>query len=287
MALPDAPPSLPPRRPLCQNAAMSSRRRHTHSLAALIAIGVLILAPSCAKEPQQPDETTLFAASSLRDLIADLAPLFEAAPSGRGIESSFAGSQTLAHQISAGAHIDLFISADAHVASGLMPAPRETRPWLRNTLVLIAPADSPATLASLTETNGVIAIGAESVPVGRYTRIALRAMGVWGTVEPRTAQFTHVRAVLEQVAGGAADLGVVYSTDAATAASGGRVRIVAELPMPPHADPIGYVLAIYTDAGSNFADWLQTSDVVAHTARRHGFLTDAAPTPSPRQPESP
>ena len=58
-------------------------------------------------------DITVFAAASLTDSFKELGKAFEAANSGTHVTFSFAGSATLATQITQGAPADVFASADA------------------------------------------------------------------------------------------------------------------------------------------------------------------------------
>src|SRR5690606_31394400 len=55
----------------------------------------------------------------------------------------------------------------------------------------------------------------DSVPAGRYTRLALEAAGVWGTLQPRMILTQNVRQALDYVARGEVDAGFVYGSDVA------------------------------------------------------------------------
>ena len=69
-----------------------------------------------------------------------------------------------------------------------------------------------------------IALGdPESVPVGQYAQEALTNLNLWDEVTPKTSFGTNVTEVLNWVAEGSADAGIVYATDAATTH---QVRVV-------------------------------------------------------------
>ena len=54
----------------------------------------------------------------------------------------------------------------------------------------------------------------DAVPVGRYAREALTALGVWNEVSERMVRADSVRSALAFVDRGEAPLGIVYETDA-------------------------------------------------------------------------
>src|SRR5207247_7756162 len=93
---------------------------------------------------------------------------------------NLAGSQQLAAQIEQGARADLFASADARWMAYL--ATRDLldgapRVFARNRLVVIVPRTNPARIGRLQDLarRGVkLVLGAPAVPVGQYSREALR-----------------------------------------------------------------------------------------------------------------
>jgi molybdate transport system substrate-binding protein len=220
---------------------------------ALLRPGLLALALLAAPSAATAAEVTVFAAASLTNALQALAAQWQA--TGRGtLRFSFAASSTLARQIEQGAAADIFASADEqwmdYLAERNLIQPASRTSVLGNTLVLIAPAASaqaPVTvgrgldLAALLGPRGRIATGDPAhVPVGRYARQALEALGLWQAAEPRLARADNVRAALLFVERGDAPLGIVYGTDAA--ASQG-VRIIGTFPVDSHA-PISYPFAL-------------------------------------------
>jgi molybdate transport system substrate-binding protein len=160
----------------------------------------------------------------MTNVLKDLGAKYEAAHPGVKLQFNFAASGVLLQQISQGAPVDLFISADeATVDKGigqkLFDAP--TRKTLAtNTVVLILPAQDPKPVTGLADLYGSgvkrIAVGKlASVPVGRYTKEALESVHLWSALEPKFVFADSVRQVLDYVARGEVDAGFVYSTDAA------------------------------------------------------------------------
>ena len=80
------------------------------------------------------------------------------------------------------------------------------------------------------------------VPVGQYAREIYKNLGIWDKLRimNKTSYASTVKEVLSQVAAGAVDCGLVYSTDAATS---NAVDVVAEAPKGSHR-PIAYPAAI-------------------------------------------
>ncbi|GJE43321.1 molybdate ABC transporter substrate-binding protein [Methylobacterium soli] len=197
----------------------------------------------------------IFAAASLKNAVDEAAAAWSR-ETGHGAKASYAASNALAKQIEAGAPADLFISADlawmdaVEKAGSLRPGSRSN--LLRNSLVLVAPADStrrldlkPGLDLAAALGGGRLAVGnVEAVPAGKYGKAALQALGAWDGVKDRLAQAENVRAALLLVARGEAPLGIVYATDAASDPS---VRVVATFPPDSHP-PIVYPVALLKDS---------------------------------------
>lgn len=201
------------------------------------------------------DQVTVFAAASLKTALDPIAAQFEA-KTGNKVQISYAGSNTLAQQIIAGAPADLFISAnerwmDEVAKAGLLVA-GSRQDLLGNSLVLVAhePAAEPVILtkafdlAGLLGTEKLAMAMVDAVPAGQYGKAALEHLGLWDAVAPKVAQSENVRAALALVALGEAPYGIVYATDAVAEP---KVHILASFP-PDSYPPITYPVALLTTA---------------------------------------
>ena len=192
-------------------------------------------------------ELTVSAAASLSSALRDLAPRFEAAHPGTKLQFNVGASGALLRQITAGAPVDVFASADQETmdqaqAQGLIVG-AQRRNIVSNVLVVVTPnasANAPKALADLTKASYArIAIGLPaSVPVGRYTKSTLEAAGMWSVIEPKTIRAQTVRQALDYVARAEVDAGFVYATDAALVRD--KVKIAFAVPTPT---PILYAAA--------------------------------------------
>ena len=202
------------------------------------------MADEAVPVPARGLSTTLlvFAAASLTEALEEVDRAFSAA-THIGVKTSYTASSLLAKQIEAGAHADVFFSADREWMDyldtrGLLRAATRTD-VLGNTLVLIAPLRSAVQLQIGANFPLLAALGGgrlatadpDSVPAGMYARAALTHFGVWAAVEPHLARGENVRAALAYVARGDAPLGIVYGTDAQAEK---RVRVVAVFPADSH-----------------------------------------------------
>ncbi|HUM09788.1 MAG TPA: molybdate ABC transporter substrate-binding protein [Myxococcaceae bacterium] len=222
-------------------------------------VAVLLLAGWSARagDGGGAEETTLtvFAAASLRDAFGRLGETFERAHPRAQVRFNFAGSQELRTQIEHGAPADVFASADtrhmdAARSAGLVGAPTLLA---TNTPVIVVPAGNPGGVQSLADLAKVkrLVLGAPEVPIGAYTvQILERARALFGADFPARVQARvvsrelNVRQVLTKVVLGEADAGLVYRTDARSAAD--RVRVVE---IPPEVNVVAeYPVAVVTRA---------------------------------------
>ena len=230
-------------------------------LLAAAAIAAVVLA-GCGGSGD--DTLTVSAASSLKQALTSYGNDFSQAKA----RFSFAGSDELAAQIRKGARPDVFASAnmklpDALYAAGLVDKPVA---FAGNRLVLAVPA-SDAKVSSLedVESPGVkLAIGAESVPIGSYTRSVLSKL----PATQSAAVLRNVRSEEPDVAGivgkltqGAVDAGFVYISDVKGA--DGKLKTIE---LPASLQPtVAYGAAVVKgaknpDAAKTFVDGLVHGD---------------------------
>lgn len=194
-------------------------------VAPLIICVVLWVTPSAAKDVPPPEPLTVFAAASLTEVFKAINAEFAKMHAGIPLQFSFAGSSTLAQQIIEGAPAGVFASADEAnmqklAAANLLGSPAKV--FATNRLAIAVPAGNPkhiASLADLTKPGLALALAAPAVPAGKY---AAEAFAKAGLKAPEASQEPDVKAVLNKVALGEVDAGIVYVTDVRAAA--GRVE---------------------------------------------------------------
>jgi molybdate transport system substrate-binding protein len=168
----------------------------------------------------------VFSASSLTEGFEEIAAAFESQNPGVDITFNFAGSSTLATQITQGAPGDVFASADVaqmQVVADAGLVTGEPIIFTRNRLVVITPEDSDImTLEDLAGPGVLLVLAEEDVPVGKYSREALEKMNATFGAEFSTnvlanlvSEEPNVRQVATKVELGEADAAIVYVTDAA------------------------------------------------------------------------
>ena len=228
----------------------------------------------------------VFAASSLADAFREMETAFEAAYPGTDVKLVFAGSQVLRLQIEHGARADVFASADRrHIESleraGLVA---EYAEFAGNELVVIVPPDNPAGIESFDDLPHArrLVVGTGNVPVGAYTREALRRAAARNGPGFETAvlarvvsEESNVRLVRAKVELGVADAAIVYRTDAAP----GRVRAI---PMPHWANVrAGYLMGTVTGSANaeGAEQWIGfvASPAGREILSRRGFIVGSAP----------
>ncbi len=229
-------------------------------------------------------ELVVFAAASLRDAFTALGEDFERAEPGVKVAFNFAGSQELRTQLEHGARADVFASADQRHMQALVSRGRvePSRVFAQNEPVIVVAKEHAHEITSLGDETftlrvdsdvdrivtsaGIhgeitsladlprasrIVIGANEVPIGRYTReILTRAGRAQGSdfrarVEAKVvSRELNVRQVLAKVSLGEAQAGVVYRSDARTARD--RVAVVT---IAPETNVIAdYPIAVVADS---------------------------------------
>ena len=213
----------------------------------------------------------------------ELIPLFEKENPEITVEGTYASSGDLQQQIESGLDADVFFSA----ATSNMDTLAEEKlidedtvvDLLKNNVVLITPKDSKLGIKSFKDITkaDTIAIGdPESVPAGQYGKEALENLDLWSSVEGKLSLGTNVTEVLNWVAEGSADAGIVYATDAASMTD--KVSVVAEAPEGSVSKVIYPVAELKEtknkDAADVFMEFLQ-SDEALDVFKAAGFTVNS------------
>ncbi len=154
--------------------------------------------------------------------------------------------------------------------------------FVTNRLVVVIPADNPAGIESLQDLatpDTLLVLAAEAVPVGRYSlafldRAAADAAfdsGFKAAVLANVVSYEeNVRGVLNKVALGEADAGIVYSSDlvgvagVAALAIPDALNVVAQYPIAPLND------SAQPEAAAAFVAWVLSDEGQAILAE-YGF----------------
>jgi len=276
---------------------------HPRNLAGYLLSALLLALPASpvvSQSVSRPDSTLLIlSAASLTDVLPRIARAWEES-GGMQVRFSFDATSRVAPQVLQGAPADLFFSADlewmnwVQEGGGILDETRVT--VAANELVLVVPRiqeggpEGPEALPDPALSR--LALAGENVPAGRYGKAALESAGVWEDLTSRIVRAGTVRGVLEWVARGEVDAGVVYRTDAMAEE---RVRVAFSFPGGSHP-AILYPAAVtrrapHPEAARAFLDFC-TSPTALAVLQDEGFrlpgglpvsgdLPEAAPPPDP------
>ena len=199
---------------------------------------------------QSQNEIIVSAAISLTNAFEEIRLGFQQTHKNQQVLFNFGGSGDLARQIIGGAPVDVFASASPKDMDDLdknnLILKDTRRNFAGNKVVLVVPANSAFPLGSFNDLKRGeikrIAIGnPKTVPAGRYAEEILKYFNLTDAVKAKLIFAENVRQVLDYVARGEVDAGMVYSTDAAIKSD--RVKIVIEAPEQSHT-PVVYPIAV-------------------------------------------
>jgi molybdate transport system substrate-binding protein len=261
--------------------------RRSVLLRSLLILGVLTTTLWTAPPVQAAPETvTIAAANSLKDAFRKILPLFEAHNKDINVRVIYGPSQTLSKQIEEGAPIDVFLPSQVEEIDQLekkgLVIQGTRRVYAGTSVVLIAGTELPAPIASVQDLRTAliryIAIGdPKTSSVGKVGAQYLKYSKLDSQLKSQVVYAEHSRAVLDLVAKGEADLGVVYRTDAV---SNKKVRILDEAPVDSH-QPVHYgVAAVWTakniSGAGDFINFLGRPQIQT-LLQDHGFDRIAEP----------
>lgn len=248
----------------------------------VLSLLVALSLTSCIGQNVEQEKTTIMvaAAASLRYCMEEeLKPMFEAKHRDVEVMFTFDSSGKLQTQIEEGADVDVFCSAATKQMKALvdkdMVESSSIVELLENKIVLIVHRDCQLVIGRFEDIvkAETIALGdPESVPAGQYGKEILTYLGLWDDVSARASFGTNVTQVLNWVAEGSADVGIVYATDASTSET---VRVVAEAPEGSVSKviyPVGIVQSsTKKNAAHLFVDFLQSPEALG-VFEKYGFL---------------
>jgi len=241
---------------------------------------MLLCAVLLVAAPGRAADLMVAAAASLTNAFTEIGKAYEKATPGARVLFTFAASGQLLQQISRGAPVHVFASADLETmdrAEKQKLIHRSSRVnFAANQLLVIVPGDSTLDMSSLSDLTKAqvqkIALGTpESVPAGRYAKEALDRAGLWSQLTPKFILTQNVRQSLDYVFRGEVDAGFVYATDAAI--SPVKVRTAFQVPLD---SPILYPIAAVVGFGNedralDFIAFVR-SDAGQAVLAKYGFL---------------
>ena len=201
-----------------------------------VVLALTLVVVGCGSDDEEPaaqsPRLVVSAAASLSDALTACSSEF----GGADVKLSFAGSDELAAQIRQGVKPDVYAAADTRLPEelneeGLLGTPVE---FATNELVIAVGGDGTAVekVEDLATPGIDIAIGAEAVPVGAYTRQVLSHLP--DALEEKIlanvrSEEPDVKGVVGKLTQGAADAGFVYLTDVTEGITG--------VELPPELQP--------------------------------------------------
>ncbi|MDJ0741774.1 MAG: molybdate ABC transporter substrate-binding protein [Xenococcaceae cyanobacterium MO_167.B27] len=228
---------------------------------------------------------TVSAAASLKNVMEEIEPIYQQEHPETEIIYNFASSGSLQRQIEQGAPVDVFICAatdkmDALEKQGLLLT-ETRRDLLKNQMVLVTPASNSKSNLKLdnfedltTKKTTAIALGEpKSVPAGKYAQEVLNSFKIADQVNSKAVYGKDVRQVLNYVATGNVDAGIVYRTDAKVS---DNVQIVATAPENTHS-PVIYPIGVIKDsdqpeAATELIEFLTSPEAQA-VFEEYGFVS--------------
>jgi molybdate transport system substrate-binding protein len=229
------------------------------------------------------EELTVSAAISLKNAFEEIGRSMEARQKGLKVLFNFGASGDLMRQIASGAPVDVFASAavkdmdDLEQQKLIRTGSRHN--FVGNSLVLVVPINFPFQGKSFQDlTDGRIkriAVGhPKTVPAGRYAQEVLTYLKLWEALKDKMILAENVRQVLDYVARGEVDAGLVYSTDARTRIK--EVKILATAPEESHKPilyPIGIIQGTKKETMAKEFIALVLSKEGKEILQRYGFNT--------------
>lgn len=225
------------------------------SVARWCALLSLVASLAPAPTPVSAAETIVVSAAvSLRNAFEEIGALYATSTGGPRPAFNFGASGDLMAQIRGGAPADVFASAAAKDMDGLdaetalLPGTRVD--FAANEVVLVVPSTSGVAVISFAdlakpEIARIAVVNPKTSPAGRYAEAVFASFGLVEAVRPRLVLAENVRQVLDYVARGEVDAGVVYATDAMARPQEVRVAVVA--PAGSHK-PVIYPIAVLKGA---------------------------------------
>lgn len=255
-------------------------RRHLFAILLFLGVAATSIGTAPPAHAEQSETLTIAAANSLKDALRKIVPLFEADHRGLNVRIVYGPSQSLRDQIEQGAPVDVFLPSlheevDQLDHKGLVITGTK-RVYAGTALVLVTGATLPAPIMSINDLKTIpvrrIAVGdPKTSSVGKVAAQFLKYSQLDQLLRSQYVYGEHSRAVLDLVAKGEAEVGVVYRTDAV---SNPNVRILDTAPVGSHT-PIRYGVAVVwtsrnVERGHEFIEFLVTPQIQA-LLQEHGF----------------
>ena len=168
-------------RNVLENNLLKDWKEMKKVLSIFLSLGLLFTFVGCGSDNKEAKEITISAAASLEDPMNEIIKKYEAENSNIKINTNYGSSRSLRKQIQEGGKVDLFLSASKDETDELISIGSvkedEVKEFLTNGLMLVKSSGSEEDINSIKDLpsiTGKIALGAEGVPIGDYSREALK-----------------------------------------------------------------------------------------------------------------
>lgn len=249
-------------------------------------ISMVVLMYGCSNTSADDRELLVSTASSLTEAMGKMEEEFQKIEPDIELSFNYGSSSKLRSQIEQGAPADLFLSASEKdmdlLRSQQLIESESVMPFAENRLVLASLekfAETADFAEALMNTEETIAVGEpDSVPLGDYTKQALASQDLWEPLEGRLIYAKDARQVVTYIESGNAELGIIYSSDAAISR-----EIRGALEMPGQTDPVVYPGAVVEASQKQpeaeaFLDFV-TGPKGQAILEEYGFLAPSGETP--------
>jgi molybdate transport system substrate-binding protein len=222
-----------------------------------------------------PANLTIYAAASLKAVLAKVKTAYEAANPGMTLTLSTDSSSALETKIEQGAPADVFLSADTANPQKLVDkglAAGAITKFAGNLLTIIVPTANPAgiqTPADLAKAGVKIITCGATVPIAKYAaQLAANLAKQPGYPADFVAKYTaniasmedNVVAVVSKIELGEGDAGVVYVTDAKTATKVTTIAVPDAANVPATYSGVAVKASANVGAAQAFLTWFAGPD---------------------------
>lgn len=258
-----------------------SRRASLLALMVLASAAVVLLlgcAPQAGSEPDdskpassaEPVEVRVSAATSLKDLLEEAAPLFEGEHDAK-LVFNFGPSGQLQKQIEGGAPADAFLSASPKQVDGLVVgdfvSAESTVTFAGNDIVIFVAKGNPKGItgpADLARAERLVTGNPDTAPHGTKSKEWLEGLGTWVALEPKFVFAENAAQTVDYVARGEVDVGLGFESEVL----GSEAVEIAYLVPAGQYSPIRYVAAPLSGAeqpelAAAFVEFLLTEELQA------------------------
>jgi molybdate transport system substrate-binding protein len=243
-------------------------------------------ASSTAPATAAPGGLTIYAAASLKAVLAKVKTAYEAANPGTTLTISTDSSSALETKIEQGAPADVFLSADTTNPQKLIDkglAIGSPTKVAGNRLTVIVPTANPAgiqTPADLARPGVKVIAAGDTVPITKYaTTLVANLAKQAGYPADFVAKYTaniaskedNVAAVVSKIELGEGDAGIVYVTDAKTSTKVTTIAVPDAANVPATYSGVAVKASTTVAAAAAFLTWLAGPEGQAILAS-FGFL---------------